>query len=480
MEMVKDASSSPMVQSEADMTQKNSENQSSPEQVSPSVIEQSSVVSSKDQSVQLSGQMDSSVQSSNSVNVGSIQQVTQSTEVKDIDDVSSQSLSKDVESVSTKSPSDLDFVDDSLEKLPEEENKDLSAALDKLDQMSDKGTLDNSEEDRQSSQSMAIQTSEPSMGSSSQMSQDVTVAHESSVSEDLKDLLSKSASHVSEDHPMISQTSELHSQDQSTRSGSSEMVSQDIQHEVSRDSNEVSELKFTKQARPTPHTTEGDIDTVITDENDRPLTEEDKDIILDELEGDKGKVDITIDHKRLDALHHINVYHYLPPKFVMANQTGFGYPGMMMPQQQPMTPGPIINIHNSTTSSGSGKGSDNMYDVGSDGKLHSVSSGAGGQAVVAAPQLPTQNWGQVVYSNTKHHVASVGTSGQVTQQTQPMPQDLSSQGTPTVFPFNRKPCTFNWTNLLPPPTSKRAPSKSTQTRASRTWTRWSCPKSSRK
>jgi hypothetical protein len=120
---------------------------------------------------------------------------------------------------------------------------------------------------------------------------------------------------------------------------------------------------------------------------DQPLTEDDKKMILEELEG--KDVNMHINHKSIESLHHINVYHYMPPKFISGQSLPYLYPGMVPQQPQQMTPGPIINIHNSTSSSsGSGSGSNS-------------GASANGQAVVNNA-LPTQNWGQVVYSNHNH------------------------------------------------------------------------------
>jgi hypothetical protein len=167
--------------------------------------------------------------------------------------------------------------------------------------------------------------------------------------------------------------------------------------------------------------TDEDVETVITDADNKPLTEGDKEIILDELEGKPIKANLHINHKSIESLHHINVYHYLPPKYIPAGSVPNVYPGMVPQQPQPMTPGPIINIHNSTTSNG-GQKTNNAYDVGPDGKLHQMSSGTA-QSVVNA--TPTQNWGQVVYSNT-HHVATSNVSTTDTTLTSDTPSVANS------------------------------------------------------
>ena len=106
------------------------------------------------------------------------------------------------------------------------------------------------------------------------------------------------------------------------------------------------------------------------------------------------KVDakIRFKHTNENSQHNINLFHYLPPKIMVINP----YQGMT-PQQ--MTPGPIINIHNSTQSHG---GNDSSYAVGPDGKLHESQDTPQenkGQIVLdSPPNHPTQNWGQIVYS----------------------------------------------------------------------------------
>ena len=160
-----------------------------------------------------------------------------------------------------------------------------------------------------------------------------------------------------------------------------------------------------------------DIKTVMTDNENRPLTQGDKEVILDELEGKPIPADVHINHKSIESLHHINVYHYLPPKFISANSMPNMYPGMGLPQQQQMSPGPIINIHNSTTSSGGNGGNNN----GSNPSGQGVSN-----TVAAAPSGPSQNWGQVVYSNS-HHGSQVAAANQVAPVNQVTPVNPVNQ-----------------------------------------------------
>jgi hypothetical protein len=354
-------------------------------------------------------EFDSEHQDAHSTSMGSTMEITQSENVSQHSMVHETSNDNAVISPKNSEVSDLDSIDDSLEEKSSNVDA-LSSQLDKLDQMSNLGEMhsenneDTLDEHHDSHASVShhesmSQFSLPNENEVQTFSQSQHSIEHSSV-HTTEHLSGHSHDEVSS-HP----TQSYHSEPQDSHQMSTHSVhveeSHSIHHEPSAHSADVSELKFTKQEKPTPIMQDNDVDTVITDENDKPLTEGDKKIILDELEGKSDdKLDMTINHKRIESLHHINVYHYLPPKFINADASGFAYPGMMMPQQQQMTPGPIINIHNSTTSSGGNGGGDNnnMYDVGPDGKLHSMGGG-----VVAQP-TPTQNWGQVVYNNSHHGV----------------------------------------------------------------------------
>jgi hypothetical protein len=198
-----------------------------------------------------------------------------------------------------------------------------------------------------------------------------------------------------------------------------------IDQEMSNVSDQVSEQIVSKEPEQFSQSQDEDIETVLTDGDDKPLTEEDKEVIMDELEGKPVKANIHLNHKSIESLHHINVYHYLPPKYIPAGNMPNVYPGMVPQQTQPINPGPIINIHNSTTSAG-GNGTNNAYDVGPDGKLHSMNDGSA-QSVIATP---AQNWGQVVYSNTHHHAATsnvVNTSNESTVSNVQNDDDLNKE-----------------------------------------------------
>ena len=341
-----------------------------------------------------------------------------------------------------KSQEDKDFVEDSLDTLSSKE-KDLANKLDQLSQMSQVGEIDKSVQEGQKSTVSKISGISPT--------EDQTVDHstplsKSSISgglsdEGMKDVQTGSVrdvdtesqesfigSHKSTiEHEQFSEK-DVDAETQESFIGSHKSTIEPDQIEIDSSpkktiisetsrspiSEDKEDLYFKKKEQERP--IEKDVETVITDENDRPLTEQDKEIILDELQGKPAKTDVHINHQSIESLHHINVYHYLPPKFI-AGTAPYMYPGMMPPPQQQMTPGPIINIHNSTSSSGGGQGGNNAYDVGPDGKLHSMGSsngGGSGQVVVANPPTPSQNWGQVVYSNT-HHAVHGGTVSTVSQ-----------------------------------------------------------------
>lgn len=309
--------------------------------------------------------------------------------------------------------SDVDSIEDSLEKQSQKADS-LSSQLDQLEQMSNAGELNSHTDEEMSHVQTSHQTQVQSQKADESMFQHSVQSNQNNQSIPHSQTLTEHTSpNIHEEissHPdqsYNSQPDETHQMSTQTFTASEHDSAQsvhveNVQQEPSHHSADVSELKFTKQEKPSPIMQDTDVDTVITDENDRPLTEGDKKIILEELEGKpENKIDMSISHKRIESLHHINVYHYLPPKFINAESAGFGYPGMVMPQQQQMTPGPIINIHNSTSSSGGNGGNgDNMYDVGPDGKLHSMA----GQGAVVAQPTPTQNWGQVVYNNSHHGV----------------------------------------------------------------------------
>ena len=291
--------------------------------------------------------------------------------------------------------SDEDTLEETLDDLSKKEDN-LEDQLSKLEQMSNVGQLD--EEGSQDQKSTASGVSEKSASFSPMTIQkDTDQLSDESNSVDIEEDITKS--------PATFETESL----EASPVSSTVNVEEVIQKSQSA-SEQFSEPIVGMDRSHVSGTSERDIDTVITDENNKPLTEQDKEIILDELEGKSAKADLHINHKSIESLHHINVYHYLPPKFIAASSMPYGYPGMPQ-QQQPMTPGPIINIHNSTTSSGGG--TNNAYDVGPDGKLHAMDSGPNGQVVVSNP-TPTQNWGQVVYSNNHHgvHAGAVSTISQ--------------------------------------------------------------------
>lgn len=289
---------------------------------------------------------------------------------------------------------DEDALEETLDSLSKKEDN-LEDQLSKLEQMSNVGQLD--EEDIQDQKSTISSLSGKSPSISPMTSE--------------KQIESLSTHSGSVDIEQIEEASTVTSEKTSLEASPvKSMINIDeIAQKSHTASEEFSEPLVGMDRSHVSGTSQKDIETVITDENDKPLTEQDKEIILDELEGKPVKTDIHINHKSIESLHHINVYHYLPPKFIAAGSMPYGYPGM--PQQPPMTPGPIINIHNSTTSSGGG--TNNAYDVGPDGKLHAMASGPNGQVVVSNP-TPTQNWGQVVYSNN-HHGVSAGAVSTISQ-----------------------------------------------------------------
>ena len=302
---------------------------------------------------------------------------------------------------------DEDALQESLDDLSKKEDN-LEDQLDQLEQMSNVGQLDEEDSQEQKSVISSMSTKSSTISPLTMDKQSETL---STTSVDIQETEEKSAIEFeSGSHQSSPVSSTVNIEEVEHKSvGTSEQFSEPI---VGMDRSHFSEAS------------EKDIETVMTDENDKPLTEKDKEIILDELEGKSVKADLHINHKSIESLHHINVYHYLPPKFIQAGSMPYGYPGMPQ-QQQPMTPGPIINIHNSTTSSGGG--SNNAYDVGPDGKLHSMGSATSGPVVVNNP-TPSQNWGQVVYSNNHHGVHS-GAVSTVSQQTT---SQIQNQETPVM------------------------------------------------
>ena len=256
--------------------------------------------------------------------------------MQDIDNESIQSAHFDTNT----SISDEDPIDEAIDEISSKD-KDLNEELAKLDQMSNVGELEQSaQSDSQS---------------------------------------------VKSQHANVIQNLEAQEVDKSSQSEPEVFVQNNIQQtgediNTQQKSNKIIESLESK-ANETP------------DDFDKPLTENDKRTILEELEG--KDVNLHINHKSIESLHHLNVYHYMPPKFISEQSMGYLYPGMVPQQPQQMTPGPIINIHNST-SSASGSGSN--------------SGSSGNNQAVVNTALPSQNWGQVVYSNHNHSSGGVNTN----------------------------------------------------------------------
>lgn len=333
-------------------------------------------------------------------------------------------LDQSAESVS-QMLNDEDALEETLDHLSKKEDS-LDDQLNKLEALSNVGQLDEEEvsENKSAVSAESLKSPSTSQPTFEQQSESLSMPSETQSSPD------KSQTDFGAGSEHLSPVS-------------SPVDVEEVDHQSPDHSELLSEPAVGMERSHFSQPSQKDIETVITDEDDKPLTEQDKEIILDELEGKPVKADLHINHKSIESLHHINVYHYLPPKFIAAGSMPYGYPGMPQQPQQQMTPGPIINIHNSTTSSGGG--TNNAYDVGSDGKLHSEGGAPNGQVIVSNP-APAQNWGQVVYSNSHRgvHSGAVSTIAQPLAQTQaqPMTPMNTAVNQPMAQPTTQTPLTL--------------------------------------
>ena len=338
-------------------------------------------------------------------------------EVDDMNPLDHESMASHIQSehhdeISHHSVSDDDVVADSIDTISEGQ-KDLKDELDKLEHMSEAGKIDDENPESQdhiSSQNETVDEVHQILDSLSHNSEHKS--HHEMETQTLND--SPDFDHnKSEDHShhdLEAQTvDESHHSEIKFENPVHPL--EEMEQQVSSTPDQNTETQFNPenqeenlfQSAQGSNSMENDLKTVITDDQNRPLTEGDKEEILDELEGKPISAEVHMNHKSIESLHHLNVYHYLPPKFISANAMPMMYPGMVPPQQQ-MTPGPIINIHNSTNSSG-GNG------LAPNGQMQNANAGP---VVVANPATPTQNWGQVVYSNSHHALGNVSTQN-VTQ-----------------------------------------------------------------
>ena len=322
------------------------------------------------------------------------------------------------------SMNDDDVIAETIDTISEG-HKDLADELNKLEKMSEAGKIDdeNTEELNQSTPNATLNEAEQVFETISHHSQDQT-HHEietqtdfdsSPLTDEIK--FERPIHPLEQNENIVSNTSDQNNENVLSQETSQENMFNQETSQENMFNQEISQENMFKSPQGS-NSMENDVKTVITDDHNRPLTEGDKEEILDELEGKPISADVHINHKSIESLHHINVYHYLPPKFISANAMPMMYPGMVPPQQQQMTPGPIINIHNSTNSSGGNGGVPNGQ----------MPNGNGNSVVVSNP-TPSQNWGQVVYSNSNHGMGNVAqnTNESLNNVNQPMAMKSMNQ-----------------------------------------------------